>query len=67
MRADCCADHVDVDERWNSSERGRGMTQAAFLLFVFLKQFYIKSSGSVGIADLCMAFCVIFLVLDIVR
>lgn len=42
MRADCCADHVDVDERWNSSERGRGMTQAAFLLFVFLKQFYIK-------------------------
>lgn len=43
------------------------MTQAAFLLFVFLKQFYIKSSGSVGIADLCMAFCVIFLVLDIVR
>ena len=23
------------------------MTQAAFLLFVFLKQFYIKSSGSV--------------------
>ena len=58
---------MDVDERWNSSERGRGMTQAAFLLFVFLKQFYIKSSGSVGIADLCMAFCVIFLVLDIVR
>jgi hypothetical protein len=38
------------------------MTQAAFLLFVFLKQFYIKSSGSVGIADLCMAFCVIFLI-----
>lgn len=67
MRADCCADHVDVDERWNSSERGRGMTQAAFLLFVFLKQFYIKSSGSIGIADLCIAFCVIFLVLDIVR
>jgi hypothetical protein len=28
------------------------MTQAAFLLFVFLKQFYIKSSGSVGIASL---------------
>ena len=28
------------------------MTQAAFLLFVFLKQFYIKSSGSIGIADL---------------
>ena len=67
MRADCCADHVDVDERWNGSERGRGMTQAAFLLFVFLKQFYIKSSGSIGIADLCIAFCVIFLVLDIVR
>lgn len=43
------------------------MTQAAFLLFVFLKQFYIKSSGSIGIADLCIAFCVIFLVLDIVR
>ena len=58
---------MDVDECWNSSERGRGMTQAAFLLFVFLKQFYIKSSGSIGIADLCIAFCVIFLVLDIVR
>ena len=43
------------------------MTQAAFLLFVFLKQFYIKSSGSIGIADLCIAFCVIFLVVDILR
>lgn len=43
------------------------MTEAAFLLFVFLKQFYARSSGSVGLADICMVFCALFLTIDIIR
>ncbi len=43
------------------------MTEAAFLLFVFLKQFYARRSGSVGLADCCLAFSVALLLCDIAR
>lgn len=43
------------------------MTEIAFLLFVFLKQFYTRSSGNIGLADICMMLCVILLVTDIIR
>ncbi len=33
------------------------MPELFFLLFVFLKPFYLLPSGSVGLADLSMAVC----------
>jgi len=43
------------------------MTEAAFLLFVFLKQFYARRSGSIGLADCCLALSAASLMWDMAR
>lgn len=43
------------------------MPEVFFLLFVFLKPFYILPSGSIGIADISMTACVAVLFFQLVR
>ena len=40
---------------------GKGLLMLLFFLFVFLKPFYLQSSGNVGSADVCLAACFVLL------
>ncbi|MDO5416882.1 MAG: hypothetical protein Q4F29_06770 [Lachnospiraceae bacterium] len=40
------------------------MAAILFFLFVFLKQFYIFPSGSLGVADICLAGCFLVLIFE---